>query len=307
MQPCLIKTLIFLFIFLISQNLLAQVFAPNEAEWYYTDPIDGFYSLEKGYQKIWVVGDTLIDGKNCEILQKREIGYDRFSKEYYNRNVGRIFVYTEDSIVYYQKGDQFYTLYDFTANPGESFETIGFHNCCTNAYVVNIDSVTFINNNSKTLKKFYVNINDSVYTYYIEGIGYEDYLIPPFFAGCNPPTPWPRFPAPLRCYYDNKIGYFKTEEAPSCDYITHSKELSMLDKSIKLFPNPSKVDDVINIEINDIELSKISVFSLSGKMICYYEEITQPIMEIQIGKPGIYCIQLEDKKGNKLNKKLIIE
>ena len=54
----------------------AQQWAPNDAVWYY-----GYqtYSL-KGYTKVQVEGDTLLQGKNCKIISKTIYGYDDVDK-----------------------------------------------------------------------------------------------------------------------------------------------------------------------------------------------------------------------------------
>jgi len=296
------KTLTFLILLLISMNLNAQVFAPDEAVWHYS--YDPDITLDDGYQKIEVVGDTLINNKTCKILQKTNVGYSYWDKKYYEINAGKNIIYEEDSVVYYKKDSLFYILYDFSAKVDDSYFSISNSFNCDQQFKVKIDNIENIVNNGKTLKKFHVTINDSFQTYFIEKIGYPDYLFPYFQIGCNILT-GPHYPGPLRCYNDNEIGNFSTRIVSSCDYITSSDDQKLKNVSVKVYPNPSQRREDIQIEIIDKNIKRIVIYNSLGQKLKNYNLIDDTNTTISIENPGSYILCFTDKNDNILDKEKI--
>jgi len=245
MKFCLFITLAFS----IALNLNAQEFAPEDAVWYYN--YDPDITLDDGYRKIDVLGDTVINQYNCKILRTTDIGYNYFDKDYYEIPGDNIYIYEKDSIVYYFKSNEFYVLYDFTAKKGDTITSISYPENCKNTYELIIDSISYQYINQDSLRKYYFHINEDPESYfYIEKIGFPDYLLPTFSHGCENLT-GPHYPGPLRCYYDNTIGYFNTGISPSCDYITGINETSR-DYQIQVFPNPTQGPLEIHVPDNMI-------------------------------------------------------
>lgn len=221
---------------LITFNLDAQVFAPNDAIWHYS--YDPDITLDDGYQRVEVSRDTVINQRNCKVLSTTNIGYNFLSQEYYEFAGEDIIIYEEDSIVYYLKSDSLFVLYDFAAKKGDSYTSICYPGHCDSTFQVTIDSISYIKHNLDSLKAFHISINDEVTSfYYVERLGYSDYILPMFNVGCDELT-GPNYPGPFRCYQDGIIGLYSTGVATDCDYITGVQKISQ-DSKFSLYPNPA--------------------------------------------------------------------
>ncbi len=291
------KTLTFLTVFVISINLNAQVFAPDDAVWYYT--YDPEVTLDDGYQKIEVIGDTLINNKTCKILQKTNIGYSYWYQDYYEIDDGKIFIYEEDSVVYFKKDSIFYVLYDFSAKAGDSFYSISLFSSCNESFLVEIDSVTTIDFDGVPLKKFHVGEY-----YYLEKIGYPVYMFR-FQIPCEPII-GPHHPGPLRCYFDHEVGNLSTNIVSSCDYITSSNKQKLRNKSFKIYPNPSQSHESIRIEIFDEKIKGFVIYNSLGQKLKNYNINYQTSTFVSIRNPGSYIICFIDKNNNIMDREKIL-
>lgn len=297
--------ILILSIFLIS-NLNAQIFALSEAVWYYT--YDPDITLDDGYQKIEIVGDSIINNRTCKILQKTNIGFNFWDREYYEIADGKVCIYEEDSIVYYNKGDRFYKLYDFSAKKGDVFKSISYQENCNKEFFVEIDSISNIIFDNKALKKFHCTIKDSIQeykTYYIEKIGYPTYLFPSIQIGCDLVT-GPHYPEPLRCYKDNDIGEYSTGVVAYCDYTTGLNENQLSDEIISIFPNPVKSQESIKIELLDNKVRTISIYNILGEKIVDYSINNETDKIITLSKPSVYIICITDIANRILTRKKIV-
>lgn len=300
------KTLIlFISLFLILK-LNAQIFAPDEATWFYT--YNPEFTLDAGYQKIEIIGDSIINNQTCKILQKTNIGFNYWDREYYEIADGKVCIYEEDSIVYYNKGNQFYKLYDFTAKKGDVFKSISYQENCNTEFSVEIDSISNIIFDDKALKKFHCTIKDSIQeyqTYYIEKIGYPTYLFPSIQIGCDLVT-GPHYPEPLRCYKDNDIGEYSTGVVASCDYTTGLNENQLSDEIICISPNPVKSQESIKIEFLDKKVKIISVYNILGEKIIDYSINNETDKIITLSKPNVYIICFTDNANRILTREKIV-
>lgn len=289
--------------FFITNFISAQIFAPNEAIWYYSYAPD--LTLDDGYQKIEVLTDTLINNKNCKILQKTNIGYNYFNQSYYEIKDGQIVIYEEDSTVYYLKENLFYILYDFSAKNGDTFNSINYTENCNEQFTVRIDSVVNVFYNDATLKKFHITINDSVQSYYLEKIGYPGYLLPLNGFGCDIIV-GPNYPNPLRCYTDNQIGNYSTNIVSECDYIMSITNNLVKNEKIEVFPNPAK--NIINIVSgSNILIFGVEMYDIAGN--CYYHNCNLHEHKIKIDlnefTKGTYILKVETTNGEKTQKIIV--
>ncbi len=277
--------------FLTILNLDAQVFAPDDAVWHYN--FDPDITLDDGYQKIEVVGDTVINEHNCRILRRTNIGYNWFDKRYYEFRDENIYIYEEDSIVYYLNSGRFYKLYDFTANAGDYYESSSYLEHCISFYVT-VDSVGYIMHNQDRLKKYYFHINnDSEAYYYLERIGYPYYLLPTKISNsCEVPTGF-HFQGPLRCYQDSTIGLYTTAVSSSCSYITNSDETFMTE-NISLHPNPSHGDLVL--ALNDDRFYTYEIRDFCGRLIDVEAFQIQININLAEYPTGLYFITIKSNQ-----------
>ncbi len=277
--------------FIIAIDIDAQVFAPEEAVWFYN--YDPDITLDEGYRRIDVLGDTVIDQNNCKILRTTDIGYNYLNKEYYEIEGDSIYIYEKDSIVYYLKSGEFYILYDLTAKKGDTITSISYPENCNNTYEIIIDSISYQDHNQISLRKYNFHINDDTESYYyLEKIGFPDYLLPTFSNGCEI-IAGPHYPGPLRCYYDNTLGYFSTGISPSCDYITSINETSR-NNQIQVFPNPTQ--GPLEIQVQDNMNYTFEILDNYGRII----EIGsfQASIRIDISEyiRGVYFVSIRSKQ-----------
>lgn len=248
--------------FLTVLNLNAQVFAPEEAVWYFN--YDPDITLDDGYRKVDVLGDTIIDLHNCKILRTIDIGYNYIDNDYYEIAGDSIFIYEKDSIVYYFKSDEFYVLYDFTAREGDTIHSKSYPDNCDSTYEITIDSIRYQHVSQDSLREYYFHINDDVESfYYLEKIGYPDYLLPTFSYGCDILT-GPHYPGPLRCYMDNFIGNYSSGVSPTCDYITGINGVDP-ERQINIFPNPTQ--GLVEIYLEDNQVYTYEIVDQLGRLM----------------------------------------
>jgi hypothetical protein len=72
---------------------------------------------------------------------------------------------------------------------------------------------------------------------------------------------------------------------------------------VKIFPNPAK--DVLNIQSETEELTKVSITDLNGRVV---KEVSNNLAQISLGdlSKGIYMVTIESATAKKVEK-LIVE
>jgi len=295
------KTIISCFLLLISCFSMAQDWAPIGATWYYTE---GFpFSPNIDYFKIESVKDTVILGKTCRKMVKRNIlsCTDRPFTEY---------TYIENNKVYFLDTvfNSFQVLYDFGADAGGQW-MIKVKNYANppdvDTIFIRVDSTTTVLVNGFPLKKQYLTYdfhNEMLpgytgYTYNVEiietigDIGYMFNWMPNFGYICDG-----NFSDGLRCYEDSIIGLYETGIADSCDYVyvgIRDQELP----GIELYPNP--VHDVLKVHSSKSGPASFQILDVSGS------PVSTGIIEndrIQAGNltRGMYFLELYDRNGKLL-------
>jgi hypothetical protein len=287
MKPKILLTLIFAVLvqFCFGQN----EWAPVGAKWYYDYPGDiGWLN----YTTIESVGDTIIQGKNCRILQM-ERNFDSLRTYTY---------YDSNKVWVYEKGI-FYKLYDFDAIPGDTWEVIDIFHRCQNDSIstVRVDSIGSVTINDKVLKYIVVSFlptggfNWGFECYgdvgepnkIIEKIGPLGYMFPQnfciidYYYGCS-----------LRCYSDSIFGSYQTGIVDSCTYTTTSVKEYNLDSNLYIFPNPLK--DILYIEFPNKSIDcLIEIYNIYGQLI-KTNIIEDNIKKINFSKypKGIYILKL---------------
>ena len=96
-----------LLLFVCMSGSTQSKFAPNGAEWYYSDP--GLFSSNplNSYEKYITKGDTVIEVKICKIIRRQN-----FSEV----------MYEENNKVYYRYKNDFKLIYDFAVNIGDTIK-----------------------------------------------------------------------------------------------------------------------------------------------------------------------------------------
>jgi hypothetical protein len=196
---------------IIDTTLATRDFAPLNAKWYFSQSFAWNDNTE--YLTIESTGDTIIQGKNCKVLEKK----GELSCTYYNE---KDFVYREKGIVYFYSPltNNFQILYNHNAQK-DSFWTnvfsISFPFTTSNlidTVQVTVDSVSNILVNDFDLKTYYVtyrslNKNYENWRYQgliIEKIGDVSFLFNFQEAG----TFCEINEKGLKCYEDDQLGRF---------------------------------------------------------------------------------------------------
>lgn len=184
MRPCLCIPLIGLW-----ASATAQ-FAPPGAQWTY-DQEGGLYTMS-------VVGDTVLSGHPCSIIQGSSPSICWQSQAYTYQNGDTVF-WSDDQYL-----PHFFELYRWNAQPGESWD-VWTNGPVTVTYTVLSTGTT--NVNGQTLRTLNVEATDTQLQWaqssgvLVEHIGDTLFLFPWLAAFCDAIPPWP-----LRCYADDVLG-----------------------------------------------------------------------------------------------------
>ncbi len=208
---------ILLAIFFFPALCLAQEFAPIGAKWH--NHIKPFASSSFSVARLTYEKDSIIDGKNCQIVTSDRIGYACNGLGSSNQKI----FFFEGGELYYYTGSDFNLMIDFNAGINDSWV---FHpnSALVDSIEVHVDSISYhYLSNQDSLRIQHVtarNINQiSTYTYetqIYERIG--------FLTGLYPDTHHPTslcdgpLEGPLRCYEDDDIGLLKFDDI-DCDSV----------------------------------------------------------------------------------------
>ncbi len=247
-----------LFAFYISNG---QSWANAGASWTYS--YNELFSY--GYVKIERIGDTLINNKQCDVLEKIKYGYT-FPGYYDTLELDHEYTYEDSGRIWIYRGNQFWTLYDFNISVGSSWICQGNNSTCPQLGEFNLDSISSIIINDDTLKVLHSSPSPSSGWHFVgpivEKIGCLGYMLP---------EPICVFDAeeggPLRCFSDSSGWSYETGIIPSCNYLNEIYSPTK-DVGIKLFPNPASTGFNIRFSnLNNSEINTISIYNYQGQLL----------------------------------------
>lgn len=282
-------------------------FAPVGAEWYYG--INQF-SIE-GYTQIKSVSDTIINGVTCKKIEKRCFLFDHLDgveKEFvkgheYISQIG-------DSVMIYRFG-QFYKLYDFTVEIGDTVAFPGSYSCEVDEFVVFGDSI----GEAVVVGKGVSEINGNELKYYdlrkvgnsawafdqdfyagyariCEKIGNisgylfpQQQLIADYFEGGS-----------LRCYSDDETGTisFSTPYI-ECDYFHAVEDNALVTSAV--YPNPFK--EKITVELPTEDNYTVLVYDTFGRTIIKQDVIGKTIeLDFPFPQSGVFHLVIQSNSAN---------
>jgi hypothetical protein len=307
------KYKIFLFLVVVAivmqqqNNLRAQIWAPQGAEWYYGYSRFGI----SGYVKITYSDDTLISENvspvqyhNCQKLIKTDYSYNHINSILDTVHIGDEYTYSNEDTVFLYKYNHFYVLYDFSAQPGDSwFVPPTYGDICDSLVTVTVVSTGDTIINSEELRYFVVDsYEESAWMLcglVIEKIGPVDrYMLPEQNCFIDLEEG-----GPLRCYNDDDFQYV-TGIASSCDYIPVGINEADNDY-FEIYPNPAV--NTIRIDCPPGKTYHLILRNLMGASVLESSGISNG-MSINISgfTPGIYILYLIDYHSNILKTKLQI-
>jgi len=281
MKKILIVVLVFFSLISFSQD-----FGELGSTWHFTKHYS--FSSSKSYVKVESINDTVIMGKNCHQLSLTGGGLCNFDSP-------TVFVYTEDSVVYFMTKDSniFQVLYDFTTKKDSSWTIKYYQETRSREYsvYVKVDSIGVKVINSQKLRLLYVTYYEtpqfSGYSYsseIVEKIGDINWMFNWYVCidGQNA--------GGLRCYRDPSFGVYTTWIAPSCTFTRVSEyyEKSLL----QIYPNPTNSN--LNIELRDN--STYQILDINGRILQKSSLLKgKNSIDVQQLKAGMYILQIENQ------------
>ena len=280
----------FLLVFILISITSSAQWAPIGSSWH-TGIIESFSSSNQGYIATNSIGDSVINFKNCKLMQSTHV-----NSSGQVTIVDTAFMYTDSGRVYDYKYGSFYLLYDFSLNQGGVWQTIAPYpspftlsgNPPDTIVNILVDSVSYRTISGISKKIMYVHSISNDWYFLnpiIEDIGSSGGLYPFIYD-------WSDFEIPLlRCYNDSNIQY-QVDPNFSCDSILNEVNDSKTEvlNEIRVFPNPASDFIFFNLHRKD-EVKYFLIYNELGVLthIGNSEEIVNGIF-VGDYSSGMYCI-----------------
>lgn len=228
-----------------------------------------------------------------------------YSKMTFATNINGYF--RSDSLkTYFRKSincsDKEYLIYDFSINVGDTVY-VGYDLCCntgkdTTQFVLgSIDSVNYFGFKRRRFKMFYDPANSGGPFFrqinWIQNIGSDTH---PFYSfkclwdGCEERN----F---LLCYDSAGTQLFQEPNLNTCDTTITRLNVKFNENEMKIFPSPFQ--NIVNIEMKNIQVYKVELFSYTGELICDFHIETKSNFSIVLENlnQGIYFIRIQTERG----------
>lgn len=306
MKKTLLLSLIFLLPFL---GTFAQKSTTQDTlgVWHYTTINHVSFPINVSFQRLSLVGDTLINGEL----------YDRIiaeSKENLVNSSGHTIEYVRiddehEKLLWYNREQNIVTtLYNFAANEGDSWE-IAVDNC---SFVVTVDSVSIKVFNGDEYRVLHISDENNYFTGdVIEYVGNTRSFFPrDIYQICKyGASPDGQAITNLRCF-DNEETLINFENV-SCDTTYTSVGIKQEEANqkniVNIYPNPA--NNYINIDFENEEYSKnttISIFDIKGIKIYSSDISNKSSIDVSFLKQGAYFVKINSGNKSPVFKKLFI-
>ncbi|MFN3939311.1 MAG: T9SS type A sorting domain-containing protein [Chitinophagales bacterium] len=292
-----LKPLLAVFIFFTCVQAYTQTpeFAPIGAKWWYaelyydswadTTPDQGFLLIES-------IGDTIIEGVNCRILQSTRTTFE--NEVYPSLNQ---FIYQDSLKIYTWIDTAFYLIYDFS---GDDFKIPNPDPWDENdTTLIVIDSIDFIEISGIDFKRFYTHddpigfgyINNSI----IEFLGSVSYLFPITY---NSTFLFIRSNG-LSCYEDSVLSYKAVNYACDTTFIVPTYILENRKEFIyNYFDN--------YLVVNSDNSFDLALYSINGQQVFELNNVLYVAEYLGTLPKGIYMIKIYLKDNIHLIKITVI-
>lgn len=270
-----------------ASNSLAQ-WAPLGATWH-TGIIESFSSINQGYIRMICIGDTTIGSQNCRILESAHVNHLGQTTI-----VDTAYLYSDSGKVYKYRYGSFYTLFDFSLTPGQSWQTIAPYpspftlsgNPPDTIVQIIVDSISSLVISGVTKKLLYVHsvANDWYFLNpIIEDIGSMGGLHPFIYDWMDVEIPF------LRCYNDSTIQY-QVDAGTSCEMLLNNVLENVNAPIVRVFPIPS--DNYLNIDFgqNEKEIFFVIINELGRTMYRGSSTLIGQRLNIENLPSGMYSI-----------------
>jgi hypothetical protein len=293
------KLLLALFI-AASLPSLAQSWAAPGATWYYDLTIYAMPFPQYGYERIQNIGDTIIASKQYNKLQIHRAWYNQQTQQTTNYTLPQLeFTRADSGVVYYYRDSAEYVLYNFNAQPGETWvlrnEFEGTP-CDTSSIVVDSIATVIINGDTlRVLRTSPVNWNGITFLYdrIIEKIGSTANLFPYTMCVTDVPQGYN-----LRCYSDSTGWMYQNPNwSYACDDIMKIEEHAQQNAFTVI---PDMQSHVLKLSGAAIQPGAvIQVYNSSGQLMLEQIANTTLAMEVnfQSATSGVYFVTVTTEES----------
>lgn len=278
----------------------SQSWAAPGATWYYDFTSWAMPMSQPGFERIQNIGDTIINSRQYNKLQIYREWYDASTQTTNSYYVPQLeFTRSDSGVVYYYRDSADYVLYDFNAQPGETWVLRNeFENtpCDTSSVVVDSISVMIINGDTlRTLRTSPLNWSGITFNYppLVEKIGGLSNLFPYTMCITDLPQGYG-----LRCYMDSTGWMYQSPNWPyACDDIMSVREPV---PHVPFSVIPDLQSHVLTLSGAPIRTGAvIQIYNANGQLLL--EEISDSENTLQVnfaGVPGgIYFVTVNGEKS----------
>lgn len=288
------KKLVILVLVLFSISMQGQVWIDTGATWHYKKE-----GLFPAFDKIEYIGDTIIQGRSCQKLQvsSYQFDYPEWGGGLSSTHISMEFTYASGDTVFYLVDDEFYTLYNFGAQVGDTWELGVDTNelMCGPSFVEVIGTgATEINGelyewiSVMTLPNSSVGFDGKIYKRFGPAGDYQ-YLFPTP-RNCDPDIIVEFFHYTMTCFEDDSFPLYNTSDL-DCEYLLHVgvSEIEHQESTVSLFPNPASDLLWIKMQGRYANISHAAISDTRGRLIKteYQSEI-----DISDLPQGMYIIRI---------------
>lgn len=308
--------LVFLSFFCANTLLAQQVWIDQGATWHYN-----FYLGVQGFVKHAYTSNTTIEGQDCQVIQSSRYRFFQYNGSYNLlsiENEGPNYTYASNDTVYWWVDDQFYVLYDFSAQPGDQWVIGPAVGPGCHEGKVQVDSIGTATINGQNLRWVALHALDSS-SYYYKGIAFER-----FGMVCNS-SPHSLFPVTTACvdsiiidhyihtyacYEDDNFDVYNTS-GQACDYwlSVSTPELNYSNTALQVYSDPVNRNLLMRSE-NMSGIVLVRIYDMAGREILKTEAVVQPNEWSTLPgsglSSGLYLLQAEQKGSQVLSQKIRI-
>lgn len=300
------KMVYILFVFLlISSKADTQVWVDQGATWHYDYEI----WLLIGFIKYEYTSDTLIDNIQCQKIESNTHDFSEGQSSIIPRPTN--YTYVSGDTVFYRKNGQFFALFDFGAQIGDSWAigiTSDSSNNCNNdtskVIVTNTGTITLNNINYRYIQLDTFQTPElSLRGVFVErfgliGNGYHHDLFPVMEECPGTIAEW--INKEFKCFQDDSFLLYNPSNE-DCEYLNIEKEIQ---NTISIYPNP--ISNKLTISYNSKDKLNIEIIDISGRKIIEQNGIyANESIDISDLNKGIYILSVLENGKLIYNKKII--
>lgn len=288
-----------------SSHFIAQIWVQPNAVWHY----DYWTVGSKGFVKIEHIGDSIIQNKSTMVLQSTWFDFQMNQLGTWFLSGIEIgdtnYVYAEGDTVFYLQNNQYYKLFDFSRNVGDTYSigaTNGGEFCDTSSTTivgnVGIDNLGYQFLTLSSPPTSDLRIENGNYNSRFGGGGF---LFPQRYYTCDPMviTDIPIFT--FKCFQDDELFFNPSGE--DCEYmLTHLGLEELNEENMGVYPNPTK--GILNFS-NHPEIVEIKIIDSKGNLLFKENEKVYGSLDVSFLNPGMYYVLLSDPTNGTINYRFI--